>query len=379
MSPPDILIAVEDPGAANFAALLPERLAALGHSVRLVATGPAVAHLRTMGVDADRLPDGDPGDLLVQYRPRLLLAGTSENPDSPVLSMIAAARASGIRSGGLVDASTNLDRRFRGRGGDPLAFLPDGLLVPDDTTRQGFLALGVAESRVVVTGHPRYDTIRGERQRLSAGDRRALRRRLFPERPPGRRIVLFAAERSDGLDAGQFTRSPDYTLTGDGGHDGRTEIVAEEVLRAVASHRDRIHLVLRLHPKNDPADLAHLRERFDAVSQGGPSLNVLHASDLVVGMTSMLLVEAALLGRPVACVLPRAVEATWLPLATAGVVPVATTRRAAKRALRAQIETPAAVDATTLECLFPSGALDRAAAAAASLIVTGANAAKAPD
>ena len=49
----DILLYVEDPGAANYVAHIPSALAEHGWKVRLLAEGLAYTHLLHLGVEAD--------------------------------------------------------------------------------------------------------------------------------------------------------------------------------------------------------------------------------------------------------------------------------------------------------------------------------------
>jgi hypothetical protein len=80
------------------------------------------------------------------------------------------------------------------------------------------------------------------------------------------------------------------------------------------------------------------------------------ACDLVCGMTTMLLYEAALLGRPTLAILPRAVEGAWLPTIASGVTPAAITRPALSRML------PALLNAGQGNDLRPEASLPRAIA-----------------
>lgn len=362
----DILVFVEDPGAANMVAALPAGLARRGLSARFFADGPAIAHLRTHGIAAEPVDGADAAALIARTRPRLILVGTAENPDTLGLRLIAA--AGGIPTVGAVDAAANAGFRFRGRGADPLGFAPDLVLVPDAAAREAFLDLGLPAGRLLVCGHPHWDGVRAAAAGLAREDRAGLRRRLFPGLREGRSVLVFAAERSDGFDAAQFRRSGDYTLFGDGLSQGRTEIVVDEVLRAAEPLRHRLHLVLRLHPKSEAGDLGPWRAGFDQVSQGGRSLDLLHACDAVIGMTTMLLAEAALLGRPTLSVLPRPAERAWLPTLAAGLAPFVTSRETLAGALRTLVEDPWPPSATALEALFPPGAADRVCDALAAML-----------
>ena len=60
---------------------------------------------------------------------------------------------------------------------------------------------------------------------------------------------------------------------------------------------------------------------FNHIDHASPPLEIVFCADLVVGMTSMLLMEAALLGRRTLSIVPRAVERDWLPTVRQGVTP----------------------------------------------------------
>jgi hypothetical protein len=356
----DILIFVEDPGAANYVLGLAECLQASGRKTVLVSTGAATDYL--IGKEQQSLivtAGHDAAGLLKKYKPKLVAVGTSENIDSVGLALIDAAQASDIPTLGLVDSSTNLAYRFRGRSSNPLRWCPEKVIVPDAASRDQYVALGLSDSRIAVCGHPHWDHVRSERNQLWSEDRAALRRSLFGPSLDERRAIVFSAEISDGLQPEQFQFAPDYTLEGDGSHRGRTEIVVAEFLSGIAPFRNDVHLVLRLHPKNQPSDLLRYRSEFDTISQAGNSLPLLYAADVVVGMTSMLMLEASLMGLPTLAILPRIQESLWLPTIAAGVTPVATTRQAVSEQIESMLVRPQAPDPSVLNAAFPPGSMKR--------------------
>ena len=71
---------------------------------------------------------------------------------------------------------------------------------------------------------------------------------------------------------------------------------------------------------------ASLGKEFDEVSKGGSALETVYSTDVVVGMTSMLLFEAALLGKQTLAILPRISEKKWLPADADGIIPCVFTR-----------------------------------------------------
>ena len=355
-----VLIFVEDPGAANFVAELPGALLGRGHRVHLATAGAATTYLRQQGIAVHPLAQQcDLREFLSDLAPRVVVVGTAENPDSPGLELTAIAAARRVPTVGVVDSSTHPGFRFRGRNGDPLRFCPDQVIVPDTVCRDGFVALGLGADRIIVAGHPHWDRVRSADHTLRQTGRAELQKRLFHVPAAGRLVVVFAAEISDGMDPAQFQVSGDYTLHGSGKRSGRTEIVIEEFLSAVAPRRSELHLVLRLHPKQSPADLAEFHREFDAVSQAEPSLEVVYAADAVVGMTSMLMVEAALMGRPTFAILPRALEAGWLPTLAAGATPCASDRASVRLGMSRTLDELRPASAPLLDRLFPPGALER--------------------
>lgn len=365
MSGTDILAYVEDPGAANFVAGLPGALAARGLSCRLFAGGDGRAHLAALGerfepsacdASAEALVDG--------VKPRLVLCGTAENRDTLGLSLIDAARARGIPSVGVVDGPSHVVDRFRGRTARADTHAPDRIVVPDAPTATAFRAAGFAAERISVAGHPQFDRVRAERRRLEAEGRAAVRRRVVPDAAPDARIVLFLAELSDGMAPELYRHAPHWTLVGRGTSALRTQIAIEEFLDAGAGLG--LHLILRLHPKERPETYAAYRSEFAAFSAGGLAYDLVFAADLVVGMTTFLLVEAVLLGRPTLSILPDPSQAGWLPSAVAGLTPTVSRRTDILPMLESQLSSEPAPGLTARS--FPEGATAQVAQIVASML-----------
>jgi len=330
----DVLIFVEDPGAANCIASLPPLLAERGHRVLLFAAGSSVNYLRERGIAAEELSREATASAIVETaKPLVLLAGTALDPGTMGLKLIDACRARGIVSVGVVDTRANAAHRFRGLTTDPLAHAPDWLIVPDEQSREIFAALGFPRAAIRVCGHPHYDEVRAAGMLFAAKDRTLLRQQLFPGLREPRPVILLLTEPFGGLNDAEDRRTPDYTLLGRGTSERRNDIVIEEFLDAAKQLQPTPYIVLRLHPKNRAAEFKRYEQEFDQISTGGSPLEMVYAADLAVGMTSMLLLEAALLGRPTLAVLPRAAEKEWLPAPADGAIPSVTDRDALRAVL----------------------------------------------
>ncbi|MEW5744464.1 MAG: hypothetical protein AB1805_03345 [Nitrospirota bacterium] len=323
----DILIFVEDPGAANYIVPLPEALSGAGYTVTLVAEGAAKDYLLQRGLRP--FPATSPlgaEHLLKEFDPLLVITGTSENLDSVGLHLIDCAWKNNIQSIGIVDSYSNAAYRFRGRGDTAFTHAPGWLFVPDGWTKDAFVALGYHSDHIMVCGHPHYDHVLAVKKRLRQEGKQAVKRRVFPRSPEARPVVVFLAELSSGLNPQQYQRSSDFTLSGRGMSSGRTEIVMEEFLDAAKMLNPVPYKVLRLHPKNTLQDFSAYHGEFDLVSKDELPLEIVFAADLVVGMTSMLLFEAALMGIKTLSIVPRAEEIEWLASIRAGITEYVSTR-----------------------------------------------------
>lgn len=324
MSEKKILLFAEDPGAALFMRGLPAALRAGGVRPVTMALPYAAPYFPDENLLAiPTVLDDAAAELLLQREaPVALVFGTSENIDSFAFALRRAALRQGVPTLSPVDSAANAEYRFRGSTEDPLYHAPDSLLVPDAATAMAFQALGMPDTDLAICGHPRFDEIAAIRGSWTAADRADQRRRHFPAAGAGDRIVVFVSELSTGLGGDQFRRDASYSLDGTSKSSERSHIAGEELILALSDLPFPVHHVLRLHPKNRIAEEAGFAARFDQVSQGEPGLEIVNAADLVVGMTSILLVEAACLGRPALSIVPRAAERAWLG-AAADIIPCA--------------------------------------------------------
>jgi hypothetical protein len=319
----DVLIFVEDPGPANFVSPVHGALSNNGKNSIILATGTALKCLADRGIRTEAIHANDSTErILEELAPKILLIGTSENSDSIGLKLIETARRKNIPTVGVIDAAANAEYRFRGRGDDPLAYVTDWILVADDWTRDEFLRVGASPDRTLVCGHPHYDYVLSLLRTWTAQDREQMRESLLPGLRKHQRVVVFVSEGAERLS--RLPSSPslsEYTLRGRGNCTGRTEIIIEEFLGAVQTLPQRPYLVLRLHPKDRLDDFRAYASDFDHIDHASSPLELVFCADLVVGMTSMLLMEAALLGRQTLSVIPRAVERNWLAILRQGVTP----------------------------------------------------------
>lgn len=354
-----LLIAVEDPGAANFVLELPAAFGDDGVHCIMLAFGQARKFLRDRSIEFIEYPtDTSPSEILDILQPQLLLAGTSQNPDSPILALIDEVRIRNFPALAFVDMAADANLRFNGRSHDPLKHAPDWLLVADRATEQAFLKLGFPIERLRRCGHPAYDRVLRQASELAGSNRAAMRRQMLGQDPAPRPVWLFAAEHGDADP--RLRRGPGYTLHGRGKSDRRVDIVLEEVLETRGAMQPKPFIILRLHPKNTSEEFACYLPEVDMLSQGGDPLELIWLSDTVLGLSSILLMEAALVGRPTISIVPRECEREWSPSVTEGLTPCATTRDGLQMILANQGDMPkatvtsdavASIREVVMECL----------------------------
>ena len=334
-----VLIFVEDPGAVNYVVGLQSELELICVNSTVFSSSAMLPYASAKQLHVEVLSSGyDVNKLLENMQPELILVGTSEDPDAVGLSLLRAARVRGIKNVGFIDAFANSDYRFKGRTEDSLGNAPEWLFVPDQWTKKEYVRLGFPRKNIHITGHPHYDNVRAAIKKLESENVFALRNKYAPSAAVDDLVMVLVAEPMGGLNPRQFEKSSEYTLHGRGTSNVRSNIVIEEFLNAVKTLPKVPYLVLRLHPKNSREDFEAYHHEFDFVSSGGSPTELIFTANAVVGMTSMLVFEAAIAGKPTLSILPREIEKNWLPSIRSGATKCATTRKSIVSELQRLLE-----------------------------------------
>lgn len=314
-----VLIFVEDPGALNLFAELPRALSARGMPATVLAAGQALEALKSTGAPhAPLRPDQSAEAIIDEYRPTLYLTGTSSDPGTIGLRLVQACREKGIPTFGAVDAPMNARRRFSGPFPDePLRFAPDRIFVIDDWTANAFQDLGYPREKLMVCGHPHYDRLLDAKDAFSREGRDAVRRRALPPAFLDSMVVTFVSEGSARIMLWDGKAGGETWMRGWTGRNGRTELAFETLQPLIRQILPQAILMFRLHPKDVPSDFEAYSGHVAGFSAGGDPLELVFSSDLVVGTTSMLMTEAALLGTPILCLINEEGERAWVPVAGA--------------------------------------------------------------
>jgi len=251
--------------------------------------------------------------ILRQSGATFLLTGTSANGVDLEKRFIVAARTLGIPSLVLMDFWSNYALRFAGENG--VAFcLPDRIAVMDERARDEMIAAGFDSKCLVITGQPAFDDALSFRQQFTLARRASARAAL--NIAPDEQMILFASQPLTALRRENSVGFLDVGYT--------EQTVLDALVPALESIAQRtgqkITLLIRPHPRENASDLERWQSAIIRiiVSSEGEGREVALASDLVTGMTTVLLVEACLMGCVVVSLQPGLNSADTLPTNSAG-------------------------------------------------------------
>jgi hypothetical protein len=233
-------------------------------------------------------------DIVGSFTPDLILLGTTPE-DSLDRRLTLYARQKGIRTFAIVDERYGFRRRFAHKNGQ-WSYLTDGVALMDGDCRQKAIAEGLPSSLLHVTGSPLLSFLFFETHSyLNNGDPK--KNSLSNEH----KQIAFISE--------PFRRD-----NGSGSRSGYLEVflgftedtVRNDILTALESYDQPVSLIERIHPSDNRAPKEKRIQKSLVWKQirDGDLWSYLQGSDLVIGMRSMALLEAALLGCRVASYQP---------------------------------------------------------------------------
>ena len=205
-------------------------------------------------------------------------------PGKLELMFIECASELGIKTAAFIDAWVNMRLRFETKNGS--LCLPDEIQVIDENARQIALQEGLPEDRIVISGHPYHKYLSQWRSTLSR-EQFELKNGFDPSKP----LVLYA---------------PDpLTMIGGKSVCGTDEVETTQLLiQALIDEEltEEFNLVVQLHFKQNIDLISSEFDRHDIswkLWQSSSINDLLSHSDVIIGMSSNILVEAKILGTTV--------------------------------------------------------------------------------
>jgi hypothetical protein len=293
------LIMARDAGAAAALSPVARTLIRGGRlGVVIVAYGEAVGVFHARGFPVLSFP-AEPRDeqleaFLSREQVEVVLTGTSMQPAKDAVFWRAAKRLQ-IPAIGLVDHWFNYAQRFS--SGAPFDCVPDTIAVMDEEAAAQFRAEGCPPELLIVTGQPHFDELVRDSATLSKSE---VRQELGLDE--GRPLVVFASEPQ----ARYYGSTLGYT----------EDDALGALLDSAAEVAPEAQVVVKLHPLEAPDAFADLPETESRVAvrvvRAYPPEHLVRAADVVVGMTSVFLLEAVLTGVPTISIRPGGGETHFL-------------------------------------------------------------------
>lgn len=313
MTPGRTIVGVaHDPGGARAVLPVLEFLAVRGREVRAVVSGPAIeiADREFEGIPRLQLADGaSPAECREALQGGAALVSAAGLYNHIEHSMRLAARREGMPIVAVLDWWWMYGERFQRTlpGGGVETSHPDWVCAIDEISRAGLLEAGFPADRIVVTGAANLES---SWKRLQYYSMRVQEVRQAIGVHEGERCAVFFSEPyirgSDGLPwggLGGYFREDGTTVT------GYTSLaILKETIAALAEVKppqENLVLCVKPHPTEHVPSLGAAMEGDEIpglrllLIEGVDPTRLCAAGDIFFGMASVVLIEAALTGKPV--------------------------------------------------------------------------------
>ncbi len=270
-----IIFAAQDAGAAS--ALAPViKAVATKYSISVLAAKYAVDIFKKRGIAAVDCAATDESSVVERifsdFAPDVLIAGTSAGMGVEKI-LIARARQARVPSLAVVESWSNYAMRFSGdmKSGD-FAYLPDTICVVDPRMKRELIAAGARGSKIVITGNPHF----GEAAGVIVRSKHPRWDAIFISQP------FSAIPQERRLPFDHFT------------------VLRDWFARPQISKFRKI--LIRLHPRDDLAAYQDFLSREKpkglsvSLNKDGDLYELLGQARMVVGMNSMVLLDAIMAG-----------------------------------------------------------------------------------
>lgn len=241
-------------------------------------------------------------EVLEETAPQLIITGTSADDFLEKYAWLAAKELN-IKSIAILDQWVNYGVRFseyslcdieRFEADHKMAYLPDYICVMDEIAKQGAKADGIPESIIRITGQPYLEIFKDQLLHISRD--RIMEIRDFYGVKDEDKLVVFASE--------DISKTYDDDIDNPyWGYNEKTifpKIV--NALKEIKLFDSKIQVVIRPHPKEEIEYWKRYAKdnNYDCIIDNSlESKEVIVASDLIIGMQSMFLLEAVLAEKPV--------------------------------------------------------------------------------
>jgi hypothetical protein len=287
------------------------------YQVAVLGYGHGLKRFQQKGIpcaETGPIVQNDPG-VIDAERPDVIVTSATSLPrfDMSEKYLWQTARKAGVRTLAFVDQWQNYALRFSGPSEhERLTYLPDTINCIDEIGKSEMVAEGFDERILLPLGHPSLSLLQEEFKSVRLKDVRS---------KPG-----FPAVCDDPKNTVLFVSEALREHFGDArGYDQYQAL--DYFLKNLSGSAPEKCVLVKLHPKDEPAGYERLTAKYPGlrvhcIQHELTSLECLRAAEVVFGMTSMMLVEAFILGRTVVSVQPGLKGVDPLVLSRHGLIPL---------------------------------------------------------
>ncbi|WP_196008110.1 UDP-N-acetylglucosamine 2-epimerase [Clostridium tyrobutyricum] len=309
-----IMLFSRDPGGANTIAPLYKKLMNKGYDVILYGKDAALNKYNQYGLygmdintKLSCISQDQVNKFLFQESPGFLITGTSAD-DFTEKYFWKAAEKLNIKSFAILDQWVNYGVRFSNYSVNELEkynknkiqpYLPYKILVMDEYAKKQIINEGISKEKIFVSGQPYFDYLIEKQRNLDKNKIFKLKKDLCKNKD---KLIITYVSEPISKTYNENDSSQHYW-----GYNERT--IFKQFFYALNKISDdykiNIKLIIRLHPKedennyNDIIDNIHSKYISISTDKKIDGFNLMFASDLICGMSSMFLIEAAIIGKPI--------------------------------------------------------------------------------
>jgi hypothetical protein len=270
--------------------------------------------------DGTRMGEAEVRAYVSGANPAVIVTGTSGGPSIDKWAIMVAKEAK-IPTVAVIDFWINYNIRFNFTNDSSLddRLMPDRILVMDGVAKTEMIEQGFPRDRIIVTGNPHFDAFK-----------------VLPwRRVAATPLILFVDQPiSESIAAGWHE---DY---------GYTELqVFKDFLACLERLKLKARVVVKLHPRTASGkEYQEIAKDFrtEVSLEQGSHESLLRRADLVFGMTSILLFEAAIVGKRVVSYQPGLSKRDPLIANRLGLTTFVTERKELEPSIRAALRKSAA-------------------------------------
>lgn len=273
------LFFANDPGGANAISPLINPLKSKINEVFIYGKGSALSKIP----DAIELKEPDIPALLKKIKPDCIITGTSANDFTEKFLWEAAGKLN-IKTVAILDYWSNYGIRFSSYGTKDIEkynkdknfkYLPDYIIVMDEFAKSEMIKEGIDEKLIYPLGNPHFSTIKKQSKNAQIEQ---IRQKFTKNGEDF--IITFASQ----------------PYTEDYGKGDELQVL-RDLQDIVGKIKKNISIVVKMHPKENISKYSEFENVY--IDNLTNPIEIIMASDLVISITSMFLIEAIVMGKNV--------------------------------------------------------------------------------